>query len=383
MTRTNLRPALAALSLLMAACTAPPAAVGPSTAPGATSAGTPPSTPVASAAVSASPSAAAASPVPSPSATEPSASPSAAPSGGFTLANGKLLRTYDFQGIGGLHFDRGRNQIVVIDAQDDDETPRKYLMRRFERSGAFDAAIPLNMADEDPPEAVDGFAFDLAGVPVFTYRDEEEVSLRRLYTATVQIAQRLPIVSFERAGLAAVGTDGDVITFGAVRYDPDALKGDTRERTIQYARAEEDKDAEGLFRIPDPFEPTVRMAVGPGGVLYLMGPTKAGTLELKALTKDQQLTTLPVPLARIPDHLWVDPAGDLYLASESTGNEPARIRRIKPDGTLVGEVEVVLADGRKVFAIDGLTWDLQGKPLLAGTAIAADLRTQTGIFTFD
>jgi hypothetical protein len=310
-------------------------------------------------------------------------SATASPAGALDLTRGKLLRTYDLKGVGGLYYDLGRDQIAVIDARDDDETPRHYLLRRFNRDGSFDVAIDLNRPDEEAPEAVDGFAFDLAGVPAFTYLEDETFSLRRLYTATVLDATRLPATTLERAGLSALGADGDVFTLGVIRLDPDAGKGDTKVRDILYVRAEEDEAPEALFRIPDPFAPTTRMAMGPGGVLYLAGPTPAGSLAIKRLTKDQKLEDVPIPLPRIPEHMWMGPAGNLYLVTETTGNEPATVRAYTPSGQLVGESAVTLADGQKVYAVDGLTFDREGKPLLAGSAIAADLKITTGLFAFD
>ncbi len=343
------------------------AAPGPTASPSAPTAATPAPSVAPSAVASASASPAAATP---------------APAGTLDLTKGKLLRKYDFNNIGGLHFDVGRNQIYVIDATDDDATDRRYLLRRFNRDGTFEAAVDLHKASEEAPEAVDGLAFDLAGVPAFTYLEDEDFSLRRLYTATVLDATRLPSTGLERAGLAALGADGDVFTLGVIRLDPDALEGDTRDREILYIRAEEDEPPEANFRIRDPFEPTKHMALAPGGVLYLVGSTTT-TLGVKRLTKDQQLADLPIPLPRIPDHVWTDPAGNLLLVTESTGAEPAKLRRYAPSGEAAGETDLTLASGEKIFSVDGLTFDAENRVILAGSAIAADLQTTTGIFTFD
>lgn len=378
--------------LLLSAC-APsntPPVTGASPAATATPGGAPsPSAPAASAAPSATPTTAPSTMPSSPPSASPSITPSPAGSvqpsaAAFDLTRGKMLRKYDFQGIGGLYYDFSQDQLWVIDDVDKDETQRGFVARRFLRDGTFDSTVELHRESEKAPEAVDGMAFDLVGVPAFTYEFDDAFSLRRLYTATVEEAKDLPSATLERAGIAALASQANIFSLGVIRLDPDVTYDyDTADREILYIRAEEEQDPEAIFRVPDPFEPTSRMAMSPDGVLYLFGGTPGGGLGVKRLDKTQALVDLPIPLSRMPDHVWTAPNGDVLLGEETTGNTPARIRRFSPTGAPVGETELRLADGRVVFDLAGLAFDGRGHVVIAGTAIASDLTTATGLFEFD
>ena len=376
-------PAVSCLFILatLAACAPAPQPVAPQpTASPDAGASPAPASAGPSAAASATPSA---SPTASPTTSlAPSSVPSAA---GYDLTAGKVLRKYDFQGLAGLHYDFSRDQLWVVDAVNDKLTPPRYLARRFGRDGTFDATIDLNKVGEQAPEAVDGFAFDLSGVPAFTFRDRNDrFNLRRIYTATVEDATRLPSSSVERGGIAALAADGNVFTLGTLSLDPDVVSEfDTKDREILYSRGAEELDPEAIFRIKDPLAPTSRMAMAPGGELYLFGPVPGGALGVKRLDKTQALVDLPISLARIPDRVWIAPNGDLLLSEDSTGSTPAKIRQFTSAGTLVGETEVRLADGQMVFRVSGLTFDARGKVVIAGIAIAPDLVTTTGLFSYD
>ena len=386
---TSRRTTLASLAVLgtIAACAPSPSvpAATPSAAPSTAATPIAATSPAASTAPSALPTAA-----PSTAPTlAPSAAPSSAPAA-FDLSRGKLLRRYDFQGATGLHYDFSRDQFWVIDGEDEDSSPRRYLARRFSRDGTFDAAIDLHKDREQAPEAVTGFAFDLSGVPAFTYQFDDPnslrkpFSLRRLYTATVEDATRLPNAALERAGVAALAAQDNVFSLGVLRLDPEVTdEFDTDDRQILYMRAEEDQDPEAIFRVPDPLQPTSRMAMSPDGMLYLFGGIPGEGVKAKRLDKTQAIVDLPIPLSRMPDDVWIAPNGDVLMVDETTGNVPARIRRYSPAGALVGESEVRLADGQVIFDVNGLAFDSQNRVTIVGSAIAPDLRTTTGLFTFD
>jgi hypothetical protein len=299
------------------------------------------------------------------------------------LTRGKLLRAYDFKGIGGLKVEPGTQELHVIDASSDDVTPRRYLLRRFERDGRFLAAVRLSVEDEKEPDAVDGYVFGAFGAPFYTYREAERFVLRRLYTATPRDAVQFPGHAIERAGLAALGADGAVITLAALRLDPEEKTArTTRSRRISYTRAEPDRDPIAIFGLDDPFAPTVRMAMGPEGRLWLFGNTPDGRLGVKLLEANQALTDLPVALPKHPDRVAFDAKGRCWMAFGTTGDVPASVEVRAPGGELLGRQAVTLADGAKVFEIEGLAFDAVGTPLIAGRAIDRNLVVQRGIFEF-
>jgi hypothetical protein len=299
------------------------------------------------------------------------------------LGAGALLRRYDFKGIGGLHYDRAGDALHVIDAVNDDVTPRRYMLRRFKRDGSFEVAVGLALEDEEAPDAVEGYAFGAFGTPFYTYREDERLVLRRLYTATPRDAVDFPSYQTPRAGLAALRAEGTVLTLAAVRLDVDEKAAKTtNKRTITYTQADPERDPLAIFQLPDPFVPTRRMAIGPGGALYLLGATQGGALAAKRVDATQQLTDVPLGLTRMPDLVTFDPAGRLWLAYNSTGADPATVAVHAPDGTLVRSQPVVLADGARVYEVRGLDFDRAGTPLVGGSAIYPDLRTVHGIFEF-
>ncbi|MEB3328239.1 MAG: hypothetical protein VKQ33_03285 [Candidatus Sericytochromatia bacterium] len=361
------------LTLTLAACAAPPPppgvvpSAGPTAAPG--------ERPASAAPASATPSGAAtASPVPTATPAGP-----ALPS----LATGSLLRRYDFKGLGGLHYDRAGDVLHVIDAVNDDVTPRRYLLRRFKRDGTFEVAVGLGLEDEQAPDAVDGYAFGAFGTPFYTYREDERLVLRRLYTATPRDAEDFPSYRTARAGVAALRAEGTVLTMALLRLDAEEKAArTTNKRDIVYVQADPERDPLAVFQVPDPFVPTRRLALAPGGALYLLGATRGGTLGAKRLDATQQLTDVALGLTRMPDLVTFDAAGRLWLAYNSTGAEPATVAVHDPTGALLRSQPVTLADGARVYDVRGLVFDRAGVPLLAGSAIYADLRRVHGIFEF-
>ena len=59
----------------------------------------------------------------------------------------------------------------MVDAVNDDQTPRRYLVRKFSQNGTFQASYKLAPTGKLDPRVVDGMAFDRRGTPFFTYSD--------------------------------------------------------------------------------------------------------------------------------------------------------------------------------------------------------------------
>ena len=59
------------------------------------------------------------------------------------------------------------------------------------------------------------------------------------------------------------------------------------------------------------------------------------------------------------------------------------MRRYSPEGQLIDETDVKLADGSNVYLLAGLTFDRAGKPVLAGTSLDGSTSSTLGLFTFD
>jgi hypothetical protein len=301
----------------------------------------------------------------------------------MALGAGQILRRYAFKGLGGLHVDPASNGLYILDAASDDVTPRRFVLRRFQRDGTFEVAVALGLEGEKAPDAVDGMAFGAYGTPFYLYRDDERLVLRRLYTATPRDVAGFPSYLTPRAGLAALGGQGRVLTLGVLRLDPEEKTIKTRKkREVVFVQADPEGDPVAIFNVPDPFEPTVRMAVGPGGVLHLFGADQAGRLGCKRLGADQALTDLPLGLARMPDTVAFDPQGRLWLAYNSLGSEPASLDIHDGTGARLGRFPVRLDDGARVFQVAGLAFDRAGVPLVAGRAMYDDLRTVEGVFEF-
>jgi hypothetical protein len=299
------------------------------------------------------------------------------------LADGKTLRRYDFKGIGGLYVDPSGGALHVLDAVNEDVTPRRYMLRRFKRDGTFEVAVGLGLEEEQAPDAVDGYAFGAFGTPFYTHRDDERLVLRRLYTATPRDAVDFPGYQTPRAGLAALRAEGTVVTLATLRLDPEEkLAKTTNKRFITYVQADPEREPTAIFQVPDPLVPTRRMALGPGGALYLLGTTASGSLGCKRLEPTQQLSDVALGLTRMPDLVTVDPAGRLWLVYNSTGAEPATVAVHEPGGALLRSQPVTLADGGRVFEVRGLAFDRAGVPLVGGRAMYSDLSTVHGIFEF-
>jgi hypothetical protein len=301
------------------------------------------------------------------------------------LAKGRLLRAYDFKGIGGIFLDPVSERLHVVDGVNDDVTPRRFLVRRFRLDGAFEAAVSLSRPDEKAPDGVDGFVFGQFPTPYFLHREDERLTLRRIFTATiVDVAlTEFPGAVIPRVGLAALGVDGRVLTLAALRYDPEEKDAKTtNERDIVYFRAEPDNAPLVVHTLKDPLLPTRRLAVGPGGVTYLFGASREGRLVARRLDPSLELAEPDFGLTRMPDRVWVAPDGVLWLAYAGNGSEPARLARHAADGRKIDESPVLLESGARFVTIDGLAFPRAGGVLLAGTTLDAALKAGRGIYTF-
>lgn len=363
-------------SLTLAACAAP--AVAPGAAP----------TP----SPSVSPGSATASP---PVAAAPSAAPSAVPTAdsaspaGFSWTDGELWKAFDFKGVGGLYRNPLVNQILVVDAEREDTTTDRYVLRKFQADGSYVSAVSLAPEGAEAPDAVDDMAFDASGTPLYAYRDDGAFSLRKLLTATVTLADRYPVHSVEWAGPVALRAEGELLSVAVLRLDPEKREEALRNGvtpgmtggSIYFSRAEEDEAADPLFQVPDPFFPTRSMAFGRGGDLYLVGQTSAGGFGVKRLSADQRVTDVVAALPARPERIWVGPTGDLYMLHEN-GGLPSEIWRYTPDGRFVGDTELRLKTGAVLNQVEGLTFDSEGRALVAGVAFDAAGKRVTGIFRF-
>lgn len=316
--------------------------------------------------------------------------PSPVPSvSGFTWAPGKLLKAYDFKGVAGIYYALAETAFYVIDAVTSDQTPRRYLVRKFNQDGTFQAAYKLAPAGKLDPRAVDGMAFDRRGIPFYTYNDfdpdvyrqennDRTWSLRKLITATVLPADRLPSNALSRAGVSTLTADGDVFTLGVLRLDPD--KAVTGNRKLTYVRAEEDQQPQAITSFDDPFEPTTLMTSSPTGTIFASGPLKAGGFGIKKVGVDQQLADFATVDA-LPKGMWAGAKGELYTSTETT-SKAAKVRKYSPDGKLLGETEVTLADGSYLLRVAGLTFDLTGRAIVTGSGFDAQKQPMSGIFVF-
>jgi hypothetical protein len=344
---------------------------------------------VPSAGVSAAPSTPAASPAASPSAVA-TAAPSATPSvAGFAWKPGTLLKAYDFKGIAGIYYDGPEASYYVVDAVNDDQTPRRYLVRKFNQTGAFQASFKLAPTGKLDPRAVDGVAFDRRGIPFFTYSDFDKDVYRndstdrtwlllKLVTAAVLPADRLPSNSLPRAGVSTLASSGDLFTLGVLRLDPD--KDVTGNRKVSYVQGEEDQSPVAIASFDDPFEPTTLMASSPTGTVYLTGPLKAGGFSIKKIGTDQKLVDF-ASVTELPKGMWAGPNGEVYTASTTT-SKAATVRKYSPDGALLGETEARLADGGYLLHVAGMTFDPAGHPVVTGDGFDVNKQSMSGIFVF-
>jgi hypothetical protein len=357
----------ASASLLGACVTSSPAPVPPVSSPS-----------VAPAAPSATPSVAA------------SALPSVAPSAatGIDWASGQVFKSYDFEAVAGIHFNPYLNQFIVLDAEGEAISPRRYLARKFQADGTYVSTVDLAPEGRVAPDAVDGVTFDASGTPVYAYRNDGAFSLLKLVTSTVVAADRYPLDAVEWAGPSALRADGVLLHVALLNLDPD--KRDEARRmgrtpdmlggTIYYATAEEDEPPKALFQVADPFVPTRAMAFSSSGDLYLAGQTSAGGFALKRLTSDQSIVDVAALPAR-PEAMWARPEGGVYLAWEVTG-APARIAYVDTQSTLQGETEIRLKDGGFLAQVEGLTFDNQRRPVMTASGFDAAGRRVSGMFTF-
>jgi hypothetical protein len=367
------------LALLAVAACAPGTPVAPTPTPSA-----PPST-----AVSSTPTTPASGQPASPgsvASTTPSAEPSAA---GFAWKPGTLLKAYDFKGLAGIYYDGPEAAYYVVDAVNDDQTPRRYLVRKFSQSGVFQASYKLAPTGKLDPRMVDGMAFDRRGTPFFTYSDfdpdvykndnnDRTWYVLKLVTAAVLQADRLPSTNLARVGASTLASNGDLITMGILRLDPD--KNQPGNRKITYVQAEEDQPPVAIATFDDPFEPTTLMASSSTGTVYLTGPLKAGGFSIKRIAKDQQLTDF-ASVPELPKGIWAGPNGEVYTASASA-SKPAKVKKYAPDGTLLGETEALLSDGGYLLHVSGMAFDPTGKIVVTGDGFDAKKQTMSGIFVY-
>lgn len=375
--RTRLLPCLALLTAL-SACS-PTAVTPPAASPSASA--------TASEAPGATPTPATSS---APATTAPSATvaPTATPA--LLWSNGKELRPYDFKGLGGVYYEEAQNQLYVIDGVDDNVTPRRYLVREFNIDGTFIGAFHLAPTGKDDPDHVDGMAFDRRGLPFYIYRDDDGFQkssgtnlpsfwgVYELITASVVEPSGLPFHPLTRAGVGTLASDGDTFTLGYLALDPDRA---VTTHKVAYSRAEENQQPEALFNIDDPFAPTTLMAASTDGQLYFAGPLpNSGGFRIKRLDAQQHQADFAT-LDSLPQGMWCDAQGDVYVAFDET-SKPAVVRKYKPDGTLIGQTDVKLADGSYLVHISGLTIDEQGHRIVTGNGLDANNKSIQGLFTF-
>jgi hypothetical protein len=294
---------------------------------------------------------------------------------------------YDFEGIGGIHYNPYLDQLSVIDAVDDN-TSRRYQMRKFRADGTYISTVSLAPADEEAPDAVDAMTFDPSGAPLFSYRKDGEFRLLKLLTATVQRAERYPLNAAAWAGPSALGAAGVDIRVALLNLDVKD-RDDARRRglvptmtggAISIGIAEEDEPPTALFQVADPFVPTRVMAFAPNGDLFLGGQTTTG-FGLKRIKPDQTIDDLGAVPAR-PEGMWPRPAGGVYFAWETNSSTPARLVATDPAGTRGAEQELRLANGGFLSEITGLTVDKQGRALVAGSGFDGSNQRVSGVFVF-
>lgn len=352
----------------------------PAAGPGAPSAGLPAPTPSASAAL--------ASPLPSASpvatgdaAATPAVTPAPKPAARVAV---RLVREYDFKGVVALAVDPFQRQIHVVDGLDGSAVAARYGLKRFSQDGRFLASVDLHRSGERAPDAVNGYVIDRAGLPHFLYQDDEAVTLRRLYTATVLDRTDFPVYQVPRAGLATLRADGDVLTLGALSLDPDEKALKTRnKREIWLAQAEPGEQPLALVKVADPFTVVTQMAAGPGGTLYVAGALPGGRKLVQRLDASSQWTPLAGTEGQAPDRMVVSPGGAVWCFFFSTGNAAARWVRYGADGRSTGEGELKTAEGETLLRLSGVAFETETRLVAAGLLQQSGARTLTGLFEFD
>jgi hypothetical protein len=339
------------------------------------------------------------SPVPSTAASAPLASstpvPTAvptstpAPSEAVDWQAGQPLTQYDFEGLHGVYYNPYLDQLNVIDAVNDDVTVPRYLLRKFRADGSYMSTVELAPADEDAPDAVDAMTFDPSGAPLFSYRDDGEFRLMKLFTSTVLRAEGYPLNGAAWGGPSALRANGANLSVALLNLDVDD-RDDARRRgvtpvmtggSLNIGVAEEDEQPSALFQVADPFVPTRALAFSPAGDLFVGGQAAGGGFGLKRIKLDQSIEDLGQLPAR-PEGMWTRPAGGVYLAWEPGGSAAARLLAADAAGKLGAEQELRLSAGGFLTEIEGIAFDKQGRAIVAGSGFDATNQRISGIYVF-
>lgn len=328
------------------------------------------------------PSASASSAAPSPAASATPAAPT-----GLGLGEGEALKPYGFNWIDGIYRDEARDQLYVVDAQNKTDTPRRYLVRKFQMDGTFISTISLTPEGGEVPDAIDGIAFDQRGIQFFNYREDETFRLMKLITAAVVPVNQTdhPLSFLDRAGPSALAPDDAEMLVAAVNLTRDGEAEREQEEVkggqLTVGRAEEGEAPTLLFNIPDPLEPTVRMAFSPEGDLFLAGPNKQGQQALVRVKQDRSVATVATGFPAVPDRLVFAPSGDVVLAFDST-TSAAALRLVGPNGEAKGEASLTLKDNGYLTTVQGVTFDAEGRMIVAGRGFNGARETVSGLFRF-
>jgi hypothetical protein len=371
---------IACLLAVLASCSQPAAQQLSQPTPSST-----PSTGSSSSSASASPSSSPTAPPSSGPSPVPSASPTPA---GLSWQNGSFIRAYDFKGPAGIYYEYSANVLYVVDGIDDNVNPRRDWAREFGLGGNFLGNYHLGPKGAIDPDKVDAMAFDLRGFPFYTYYNNYEYAqipqkgvnywnIYELITASVVTPTNLPLHGAPRVATSALSSQGNVFTLGSVLLDYDPA---ITTRRLNYVRAEEDQQAEAIFSIADPLSPTNSMTVSQDGVLYLAGPASSGGLKIRSVDKSQKQAEF-ASLKTLPQGMWVDKDGDLYVEYDQT-SAPAILDKYRPDGTLIGKVLAKLPDGSYLNHLAGLTFDHQGRRIVVGTGVDSVNHPISGIYSF-
>jgi hypothetical protein len=305
------------------------------------------------------------------------------------LTQGTQLGTYNFQGPVGIAYIPVLSQFVVPDVVDNTKAAgqQTYGLREFKSDGTFLGAFSLTPPGGLAPDEIDGVAADLRGNPYIAYKNSRRFQLLELQGATVTLATSMPVNNLDFTGPAALGSNGQIIETAVInfdpkrRYDPVGMN-DMTGGTLLYGSSDAEQTTQVIFSLPDPLLPTVHMAFGPQGTLYLVGPKpSASGFALMKVTPDQKVVTVPIPLTALPDGVWADPAGNVYLAQNSQ-NAPATLSRYLPDGTPSGSSALKLASGGYLTVVHGLSFDTQGHIDIAADGLDASNHGLRGIFVF-
>lgn len=368
----TLKTPLAALAMatLLGACVAAPSPVAPSSP-----SPSPTTTPAAT---------------PSPIATAAPVSPSPTPVPGDVVdwQSGAPLIRYDFEELSGLYYNPYLDQVNVIDRIDLLTAPR-YQLKKFRADGTYLSTVSLAPEDDDAPQMVDAMTFDPSGVPLFSYREDGEFRLMKLFTSTVLPAERYPLNRAAWGGPSALSAQGVNIRVALLSLDVDVRdeakrRGVTPSMTggsISVGIAEEDEPPAALFQVADPFLPTRALAFAPAGELFLAGQTSGGSFGLKRIKPDQAIEDLGTLPAR-PEGMWTRPAGGVYFAWEPGGSTPARLMAADAAGKLGTEQELRLKDGGFLSEVEGIAFDKQGRALVSGAGFDAGNQRIKGVFVF-